>query len=74
MDDCSEAAFGLRLQRQGHQRAAARRIVAEFADANFLKHRRAWCRFWCAYASNVGILDFFAYNMYEGCACLEAVH
>ena len=39
-----------------------------------MKHRRAWCRFWCAYASNNGITNFFAYNMYEGCACLEAVH
>ena len=39
-----------------------------------MKHRRAWCRFWCAYANNNGITNFFAYNMYEGCACLEAVH
>ena len=47
--------------------------MAAKADGNLTKHRRAWCRFWRAFAQNRGVEDPWGYDVHKGCACLEAV-
>ena len=47
--------------------------MAGFRGDNFIKHQRAWCRFWRAWAANNGVDDPWAYDVAAGCSCLSDV-
>ncbi|MDC0510978.1 hypothetical protein OAN61_01070, partial [bacterium] len=47
--------------------------MARYADRNFVKHQRAWCRFWRRYCDACGIQDPWEYNMHAAIDCLTWV-